>query len=42
MFLKIIAEYNEKGGGLFLFCENYPYVLEIKLLLTEYIKWIWM
>ena len=42
MFLKIIAEYNEKGGGLFLFCDNYPYVLEINLLLTEYIKWIWM
>ena len=38
MFLKIIAEYNKKGGALFLFCDNYPYVLEVNLLLTKYIK----
>ena len=33
-----MAQYNENGGALFLFCDNYPFVLEANLLLTEYIK----
>ena len=37
-FLEIVSEYNKNGGALFLFCDNYPYVLEANLLLTEYLK----
>ena len=38
MFLETVAEYNKSGGALLLFCDNYPFVLEANLLLTEYIK----
>lgn len=38
LFLEILAEYNKNGGALFLFCDNYPFVLEANLLLKEYIK----
>ena len=37
-FLEIVSEYNKNGGALFLFCDNYPYVLEANLLLKEYLK----
>ena len=37
-FLEMVADFNKKGGALFLFCDNYPYVLEANLLLKEYIK----
>ena len=37
-FLEMVADFNSKGGALFLFCDNYPYVLEANLLLKEYIK----
>ena len=37
-FLEVVSEYNKNGGALFLFCDNYPYVLEANLLLTEYLK----
>ena len=36
-FLETIAEYNQKGGALFLFCDNFPFVLETNLLLTKYL-----
>ena len=38
MFLEMVADFNQKGGALFLFCDNYPWVLEANLLLKEYIK----
>ena len=38
MFLEMVADFNKKGGALFLFCDNYPFVLEANLLLKEYIK----
>ena len=37
-FLKIVAEFNKKGGALFLFCDNYPFVLETNLLLKQYLE----
>ena len=37
-FLTMVADYNKKGGALFLFCDNYPFVLEANLLLKEYIQ----
>ena len=37
-FLEMVADFNKKGGALFLFCDNYPYVLETNLLLKEYIQ----
>ena len=37
-FLKVVAEFNEKGGALLLFCDNHPFTLEANLLLKEYIK----
>ena len=36
-FLEMVADFNKKGGALFLFSDNYPYVLETNLLLKEYI-----
>ena len=38
IFLEMVADFNKKGGSLFLFCDNYPFVLEANLLLKEYIK----
>jgi hypothetical protein len=38
VFLEMVADFNKKGGALFLFCDNYPFVLEANLLLKEYIK----
>ena len=38
MFLEVVADYNKNGGALFLFCDNYPFVLEANLLLKKYIK----
>ena len=38
IFLEMVADFNKKGGALFLFCDNYPFVLEANLLLKEYIK----
>ena len=38
LFLEMVADFNKKGGALFLFCDNYPYVLEANLLLKDYIK----
>lgn len=37
-FLKTIAEYNQKGGALLLFCDNFPFVLEANLLLEKYLE----
>ena len=37
-FLKMVADFNKNGGALFLFCDNYPFVLEANLLLKEYIQ----
>ena len=37
IFLEMVADFNKKGGALFLFCDNYPYVLEANLLLKEYL-----
>ena len=38
VFLEMVADFNKKGGALFLFSDNYPYVLETNLLLKEYIQ----
>ena len=38
IFLEMVADFNKKGGALFLFCDNYPWVLEANLLLKEYLK----
>ncbi len=38
IFLEIVSEYNKNGGALFLFCDNEPFVLEVNLLLNEYLK----
>ena len=38
IFLEMVADFNKKGGALFLFCDNYPFVLEANLLLKEYIQ----
>ena len=38
MLLEMVADYNKKGGALFLFCDNFPFVLEANLLLTEYLN----
>ena len=38
IFLEMVTDFNKKGGALFLFCDNYPFVLEANLLLKEYIK----
>ena len=38
IFLEMVANFNKNGGALFLFCDNYPYVLEANLLLKEYIQ----
>ena len=38
IFLEVVADFNKKGGALFLFCDNYPFVLEANLLLKQYIK----
>ena len=38
MFLKMVADFNKNGGSLFLFCDNYPYVLETNLLLNTFIQ----
>ena len=37
IFLQMVADFNKKGGALFLFSDNYPFVLETNLLLKEYI-----
>jgi hypothetical protein len=37
-FLETVSEYNRRGGGSLLFCDNYPYVLEANLLLTKYLN----
>lgn len=37
-FLKMVVDFNKKGGALFLFCGNYPFVLKVNLLLKEYIQ----
>ena len=37
-FLETVSEYNRRGGGLLLFCDNYPFVLETNLLLSKYLK----
>jgi len=37
-FLKCLSEFNSKGGGLLLFCDNEPYTLETNLLISEYLK----
>ena len=36
-FLQMVADFNKKGGALFLFSDNYPFVLETNLLLKEYL-----
>jgi len=33
----MVADFNKKGGALFLFSDNYPFVLETNLLLKEYL-----
>ena len=38
IFLEMVKDFNKKGGSLFLFCDNYPFVLETNLLLKEYIQ----
>jgi len=38
IFLQMVADFNKKGGALFLFCENFPFVLEANLLIKEYIQ----
>ena len=37
-FLELISEFNKNGGALFLFCDNYPFVLESNLLLKKYLQ----
>ena len=37
-FLEMVSDFNKKGGALFLFCDNYPFVLEANLLLKEYLQ----
>ncbi|ORX61262.1 hypothetical protein BCR36DRAFT_408210 [Piromyces finnis] len=37
-FFECITEFNNKGGGLLLFCDNEPYTLEANILLTEYLR----
>ena len=38
IFLQMVADFNKNGGALFLFSDNYPFVLETNLLLKEYIQ----
>jgi len=37
-FFKCIAEYNNNGGGLLLFCDNEPFTLETNILLSEFLN----